>query len=220
MKKNYLALLVCLTGLHFGSHAQWIGPITISPSVPTTNDSVKIYVDCSFPSGSCDPYLASVFVGGNTIYGDALHCLGMLTVICSYTDTFAVAPLPAGNYTFHMQLNAGGGPAPCTAGIVPGPVDSVTFTVVQATGIPPVRGEGACQVFADATERTVTVQIPAGLPKGSVRLMIHSTDGRAVFSAQVPETVSVFRPHLTSGTYVASLVSGEVNYRKKIFIAK
>src|SRR5262245_44798043 len=149
MKKSYLVLLICLAGLQFGSKAQWIGTITVSPPAPTTQDSIKILVDCSFPSGSCDPYLASVFINGNDIYGNALHCLGMLTVICSYTDTFALPPMPAGNYNFHMQLNAGGGPAPCTAGINPGPVDSLSFTVTQPMGIPSIPWEKACKIFTD-----------------------------------------------------------------------
>jgi len=218
MKKNYFLLLIFFIGFNLTGYSQWINSISFSPPYPTTNDSVTFYVDCSFSSGSCEPYVSSVFVSGNEVFANALHCLGMLTVICPYTDTFTVAPLAAGNYVFRMQLNEGGGPAPCTPGIAPGPVDSLDFSVIQATGIPPVRGEAACQIYTDASKGTLTVIYPAAVSTDPARLRIYSYDGRAVFSAPVSETVSVFSPRLPSGTYVASLETGDARYQKKIIV--
>ena len=218
MKKNYFLLLIFFIGFNVTGHSQWINSISMSPLYPTTNDSVTFYVDCGFPSGSCDPYLPSVFVSGYDIYANALHCLGMLTVICYYTDTFTVPPLPAGYYSFHMQLNAGGGPAPCTAGIVPGPEDTLDFIVTPGTGIPPIHGDAVYQLFSDPSEGTLTVVFPSVVSSKPARLRVYSNDGRSVFSAPVSETVSVFRPHLPAGTYVASLETGDARFQKKIIV--
>jgi hypothetical protein len=117
-----------------------------------------------------------------------------------------------------MQLNDGLAPAPCTAGIVPGPEDSVSFTIVQPTGIPPVLGEGTCRLFSDAAAGTVTVQLLTELPKDPIYFRIYSIDGRPVFSAPVPGKNTVFHTGLPAGTYVASLESGNGSYRKKIVI--
>jgi hypothetical protein len=101
MKKYYMVLGLLLAGIQYGSLAQpWINSITVTTPCSTTNDTLRVYVDCMFPSGSCDPYLSNVYIYNNHINANALHCLGMLTVICNYTDTFTIPPLPAGNYVF------------------------------------------------------------------------------------------------------------------------
>ena len=59
----------------------------------------------------------------------------MLTAICNTTDTFKLNPLAVGTYTFDLTLSSGGGPPPCTAGIVPDDNDVITFNVVTSVGI-------------------------------------------------------------------------------------
>ena len=220
MKKNLLLVLFLTALLQTDGYAQWINSINITPSHPTSIDTIQVYVDCSFPSGGCDPYLNSVFVSGNDIYGDALHCLGMLTVICSYTDTFSVAPLAPGIYTFHMQLNAGGGPAPCTAGIVPGPVDSASFAVTQATGIPPIDRISAFKVIQDAGTDGLTILVPSHLLQDNMIFSIYSPDGRSVLTAAITETSTLLHAHLANGIYVASLQTGTARYQKKVALIK
>ena len=95
MKKNFL-LSFCFARGVVQVPAQWINNLSVSPPAPTTADSITLYAECSFPYGSCNPSLVSFNRSGNDFYGDALHCMGMLTVICDYTDTFAVGQLAAG----------------------------------------------------------------------------------------------------------------------------
>ena len=114
-------------------HAQWINSLSVNPASPTTNDSVYVYADCSFTAGSCDQHTQGHFINVNNISAWALHCVGMLTFICPYTDTFALGTLPAGTYMFTFQLDEGHGTLPCTPGIVPGPSSTFSFTVSTAT---------------------------------------------------------------------------------------
>ncbi|MBL0342746.1 MAG: T9SS type A sorting domain-containing protein [Bacteroidetes bacterium] len=118
----------------YKSQGQFIQSLTISPSNPTTADTITILAECAFPSGGCEEHTQGSFVNGSIISGFAIHCLGPLTVICYYTDTFQIAPLAAGNYSFIFQLDAGFGPSPCTPGIVPGPTDTLNFTVTLSSG--------------------------------------------------------------------------------------
>ncbi len=135
MKIKFLLPLFVAVIINGNSQAQWIQSLTVFPPSPTINDTIMVLADCGFPSGNCDNHTQYHFVNGNTINGGALHCLGMLSIICNHTDTFLINPLPAGNYTFHFQLDAGYGIAPCTPGIIAGPTSDVNFTVSSATGI-------------------------------------------------------------------------------------
>jgi hypothetical protein len=137
LMKNLLTIstFVFLTLLSSTSFGQYILSLNVSPSNPTTNDTVTILASCAFPSAGCDDHSQYYFVNGTTINAGALHCLGLATVICYYTDTFTIPPLPAGNYSFIFQVDAGLGPSPCTPGIVAGPTDSVNFIVSNASGV-------------------------------------------------------------------------------------
>ncbi len=136
MKKIILFIALMFLLISNGTvQAQYILSLTISPTNPTTNDTITIYAECAFPSGNCDEHTQGEFINGNIISAFSLHCLGPLTVICQDTDTFTFPPLPAGNYSFIFQLDAGFGSVPCTPGIVPGPSDTLDFVVDVANGI-------------------------------------------------------------------------------------
>ena len=133
MKKSLLIILLLANSASI--YAQWITGLHIQPTNPTTADMIHLYADVSFSSGSCNDKSQQQYVSGNHIYGYAIHCNGMLSYICDHTDTFMVNPLPAGNYTFVFNVDAGGAPSPCTPGIVAGPTDSIHFTVTSVTSI-------------------------------------------------------------------------------------
>jgi hypothetical protein len=135
MKTFIILIAGFLILFHTSATGQWIDSFTVTPANPTTNDTITVIVNVSFPSGSCPLDQKSVSVNGQQISAYALHCLGVLSVICPAVDTFRIDPLPAGNYTFTFQVDAGALPQPCTPGIVAGPVDSVKFTVSPAVGL-------------------------------------------------------------------------------------
>lgn len=137
MKKplQTISLIVVIMCATIRLQAQIISSITYTPANPTILDTIYVYANCIFNSGTCEPSVSAASPSGNVIYAYALHCLGPLTVICSYTDTFKLDPLPVGNYTFLFQVDEGFGQPSCSPGIVPGPVDSVNFVVTPALGI-------------------------------------------------------------------------------------
>lgn len=127
MKKIILFLSAFM--IHAALSAQWINSISMQPLNPSAADTIRFYVNLSFPSGNCDEHTQYHFVAPPYVEAYALHCLGMLTFICNHTDTFEVNPLPDGNYTFRFSVDAGTLPSPCVPGGNPGPVDSLFFQV-------------------------------------------------------------------------------------------
>jgi len=100
------------------------------------------------------------------ITATSLHCLGMLAYICNDSDIFVIPPQPAGPYTFIFQVDAGQAPVPCTPGIVPGPVDSVTFHVTDASGIPtPAPGAEELLLVPAGKQNNFICKVP-----GNIRL--------------------------------------------------
>nr|MBK9651929.1 hypothetical protein [Bacteroidota bacterium] len=140
MKNNFKIYIFFLTMfamlINSDCKGQYIQSLNVWPTNPTTNDSITINAMCQFPFGGCDIKYQQQFVNGNNLYGQAMHCLGMLTVICDETDVFKFAPLPAGTYTFNFQLDATQAMPPCTPGIVPGPTDTISFVVINANSLP------------------------------------------------------------------------------------
>jgi len=130
--KNQLLLL--LVGIFITSNIYsqgTIGTFQISPSQPTTNDTIYVFADIQFPFSDCelDPNTLLHSVTGNSIMASAQHCLGVLASICNITDTFVILPLSAGTYTFDLTLTSGFGGPPCTAGIIPDDNQNFQFTV-------------------------------------------------------------------------------------------
>lgn len=132
------ALLSFLSLTLLATHLMAQGTIislTVSPQNPTVNDMIVVYAQLQFSSSDCAPDYQGHSVQGNTIGASAHHCMGMLTTICSTTDTFEIGQLPAGNYTFDFTLSSGFGGSGCSPGIVPDDSDQLQFTVSSSVGI-------------------------------------------------------------------------------------
>ena len=133
---KYALPLLCFSLLTSQLFAQGIiASISIDPSNPTEGDEVVIYADVSFPSGGCELDYIAYPLNGTTINATAHHCTGLLTVICSITDTFELGQLPPGNYTFDLTLTSGAGGPGCSPGFIPDDNDQFQFTVSPAVGI-------------------------------------------------------------------------------------
>lgn len=160
-------------------HAQWINSITIHPASPSSLDTLTLLAECSFPSAGCSDHTKYFSIVGNDIYANAIHCLGPMTVICNFTDTFKIDPLPAGNFTFHLQVDGGFGPSPCTPGIVPGPIDSVSFVVSPFTDIQEFIGQDEVYAFPNPVKDRFQI---VGLSDSEfpVQLEIFSISGKSI----------------------------------------
>jgi hypothetical protein len=178
--RNFIAFIcISATCLCFPirSQGQYIQSLTVFPANPTTADTITVIADCAFPAGSCDESTQTLFVAGNQVFASALHCIGLLTVICYDTDTFKIDPLAAGTYTFHFQLDAGGLPSPCTPGIVPGPGDSIAFVVSPAVGSAEMITQDAISVFPNPARNQIGF---SGFEDGDfpAKVALYSIDGK------------------------------------------
>jgi len=191
MKKliNAVLILFVTACLSTKASGQFIQSLTVIPPNPTTADTITVLADCMFPSGGCDEHTQYSYIFGQDLYAGALHCLGMLSVICQYTDTFIVEPLPAGAYTFHFQLDAGALPSPCTPGIVAGPNDSVAFIVSPAVAIQEYISNDAVSVFPNPfTEQFQMTGFTA--ENYPLQVEIFSPEGKLVKSITVNESTT------------------------------
>ncbi|MFI5219735.1 MAG: T9SS type A sorting domain-containing protein [Bacteroidia bacterium] len=210
MKKNLTsALFVLFASTVFHANSQWINSISYSLVNPTAADTIYFYADLSFSSGNCDQHTQTLFVQNNSVYAGALHCLGMLTFICNYTDTFKVNPLPAGNYSFIFHVDAGALPSPCTPGIAPGPTDSISFTVNAATAIQQVKHDNSdFSIYPNPADGKFNVQCLKF--KTGEEFIITDVTGKLLYKSIIAdETLHIELGTLNSspGVYFCTIVS-------------
>lgn len=200
-KKLILPVMFLATLFTQDMNAQWIQSITATPSNPTSNDPITFIVNSNFPSGDCDQSTQFVQVNGNIVEAYAIHCLGFATFICNDTDTFTVSPLPPGNYTFRLQLDMGGGPAPCTPGIIPAQTDSINLTVSLATDIGEQISSDEIVITPNPASDFITIQslTDAIFP---VTVKIFSIDGKIAGNFRIENSkTSIETKHLPAGFY-------------------
>ena len=178
--KNLFSVFLLFISVELFSQGQIIS-ITVDPPAPTTADSVTVYVDLQFSSGSCFPDSQSHNTNGNNTSASSHHCLGMLTVICPYTDTFELGYLQAGVHQFDFILTSGGAPSPCTPGIVPDDQDSLTFTVSSGVGISEPDQSNLVQIFPNPFNSSFTLLINPEWVSSNATFVITDALGREVF---------------------------------------
>lgn len=206
--------LICLGLLmSFIAPAQFINSIGISPQQPTTSDTIYFYPTVSFGYGSCDDHTQFISVNGNNIAAGATHCLGMLTVICTTTDTFKIGPLQAGNYTFHFNVNEGTYPAPCTPGIIAGPTDSLNFNVINLSSIKePPFNDGLFYVYPNPASDYLSISFKNKNQKRTIELI--TIEGKVVGNYETDTDNFRMDTHsLPNGIYIVSV--SENNFAKK-----
>ncbi len=179
------------------------------PASPTTNDAVKVIASLSFTSGGCDVTQQGHTTNGVRTDANAHHCLGMLTFICSTTDTFELGSLPAGNHTFVLTLTSGGGPAPCTPGIVIDDTDSITFTVDPGVGInSPDTKPVDFSIYPNPASSTLNLNTELIMDNGE--LTITNTLGQKVLQLSIIHyPLSIDVSQLSTGLYYLHLQTAE-----------
>ncbi|MEN9331994.1 MAG: hypothetical protein RLZZ94_1084 [Bacteroidota bacterium] len=211
-----IALTACLL-LNAKSNAQFINNMSIYPVNPTTNDSVYLIASSYFQSGTCNQKTLNYSIINEYIDCDALHCVGMLTYICYDEDTFSVGKLPAGNYIYRYTVNAGFGFNPCTPGIVPGPTDSLSFTVTSTSGIDNhifpelVVGPNPCSDF-------IEIKCYSNEEK---QVSIIDMTGKICQSENLSGNhIRINTNNITSGLYILRVQSQSTIYQSKLFYKK
>lgn len=106
--KNVILFLVAALCFSTTIKAQQVNQMTILPSNPTSNDTIRIISDFSY-FGECS--YGMVYSYHDLI--DTLllimptYCGYWLTTPCNSIDTFIIGTLPAGNYTLRIEYHQG-----------------------------------------------------------------------------------------------------------------
>jgi len=201
MKNLLLTISTFLLSINLYSQGQIIS-ISTSPVNPTTNDFVKVYVDLMFNSGSCDMDNQGNTTTGNTTTAYAMHCVGMLTVMCHVTDSFDLGYLQAGNHTFNFTLSSGSGGPGCSPGIVPDDTDSYNFTVTQALGIEDPAQNNKVSFYPNPMNESTVIKIDPSILTETTSLEILDASARVVFSkSNLTNETSLYSLHLSGGIY-------------------
>lgn len=221
MKTKFLLSVLIFSITILPSRAQWINSITMSPAVPTEFDTIYFYANVDFPSGGCNDKMMSSGVSIPYLYGGALHCLGPLAFICNDIDTFKFNPLPPGNYTFVYQVDAGGGPSPCTPGIVAGPSDSVSFTVFPFVNVAEPNAENLFQLFPNPANEFTEILIESSLAEEKLKLKILELNGKLIQEMAVRKKMRIDTSFLDDGLYLIQLLrNNSVIGNSKLIIKK
>ncbi len=198
--------------------------LTVSPANPTTNDTITIYADLSFPSSGCDLDQATIYQNGNDFMATSHHCVGMALAICNIQDTFKINPLSAGTYNFLLTLTSGSGPMPCTPGIVPDDADTLTFEVVQFNGIPSNELENHINLYPNPASDQFRIEFSNALTAEKQKtVQLFSNDGRLIktyFPQEGQQFIEVDE-NLSNGLYFVQIaLSNENRSTKKLMINK
>ncbi len=116
-----------------------VDTVFVTPSNPTTIDSVKVTAYTTFGSGGCDTLGIGVTMG-SWIYIDACHESGMAAYICHDSVTINLGLLAAAKYDLGYIIrrpNPVTDPTDCAGQPI---LDSmnISFTVTTASGIDPI----------------------------------------------------------------------------------
>lgn len=157
--------------------AQFIQQLRLNPVQPVDNMPVQVIADLFFPNSGCPlDGITITQTGPYRFEADALHCLGLLTTICSTSDTFDLGVLPAGSYRFVLQEQYGWFPSPCSPGTQPPAIDSIDFQVTVASGLSESAHREVVLYPNPASDGVFTVRIDESSVSGVFRIL--DLDGR------------------------------------------
>ena len=148
--KNVLFIL-CLfsSNILFAQFGQ-ITAVQIIPANPTDADQVKAVVEVMLGSSPCTLNNSLSNINGNIIELNNFYCEGMLTMVCSRTDTINIGTLAAGMYSLNVNIASGCGPYT--------PVDSALsngFTVSVFSGVDAIEKKSSFMLFPNPTNNSI-----------------------------------------------------------------
>jgi Secretion system C-terminal sorting domain len=215
MKYLYLSLLLLLTITSVS--AQWISSITITPPQPTTADTITILIENTFPSGGCEGTTTLTGINGSNIIAQGMHCIGMLTVICTDYDTLIIPPqyLAIGTYIFDYTLVTGSG-FPCTFGSLPSVDTIVVLQVSPATAVNEISDQATFSIFPNPSAGTFTIR----QDDRHSTVKIYSMDGRVLQNFSLNGTETLVNCSLNPGIYFLSQETNGIIKRIKFVVEK
>lgn len=213
MKKITLALIALIFAFSSKAQLPTIDTLYFYPSSLTTNDSVKLVYSATFSSGACDMLFNSIVSSNDTLYIDVNHCEGMLTFICTSTDTINLGLLPSGMNHIKFKLLLGVGDfAPCNNFL---PKDSIeTSIVVEGTNS---INELADNVFIQFHKQKININ-----SQGLIHnICVYDINGKMLVKDDESflGNKSITLPNsISDGLYIISYIIGSsIRYKKIVF---
>lgn len=210
MKKLYILIFGILLSASTFSQGT-IQSFVLNPAAPTTADDVKVYATVMFTSGGCAVANQGSGTTGSVSTGYALHCLGMLSMICYATDTFDLGFLPAGPHVFKFTLSSGMGGPPCSPGFVPDDNDSINFTVLTPTGISSIANNKLVSISPNPMSTSSIIKIDAALKLKDAQLKIIDVQGKTIRVIEAIETNEILlaKDKMQNGIYFYQLIQND-----------
>ncbi len=205
--KHFFSLLFLFSFTSIVYTQGTIQSFTISPTNPIITDTIYIYANVQFNSGSCDLDQQSHGLSGNTISASSHHCIGAATVICPSVDTFKINPLAVGPYTFNLSLTSGIAPAPCTAGVAVDDTMSFQFRVTEpnTSGLDFNEKKPLFNIYPNPARETINIQMAVPVTS-DMEVYIYDLKGRLV--KRYPFQSSI-QPGLEAGIYFLGIMNEE-----------
>ncbi|MFZ4414072.1 MAG: T9SS type A sorting domain-containing protein [Bacteroidales bacterium] len=172
-----------------------IDSLRIIPAYPTSNDTVKVISRTIFPSGGCAMTASAVNIYGSTVNVFATHTLGLMTVICSSTDTICIGKLNARNYDLIYNLALTTPPQTYD-------IDTLHFVVQQFTGLLP-EGEAAQkpEIYPNPLTTTLNIRLKNN-SEADFSIVVYGVLGQKIKSIpKINQRLSLDISELKDGIY-------------------
>jgi hypothetical protein len=207
-KQILLSLLIfSLFSSRLSAQLPAITSLTIIPSNPTIHDVVKVVSQTMFSSGSCELTGSSVSINGGIIEVYALHTVGMLTYICSSTDTLSLGTLESGIYKLLYHLS-------CTPYPSNTDLDSVSFTVETFISVDLKEGVQTFTLFPNPAQNSLNIAFPEST--SGTEIFVVDQLGKELLRLPTEEAQATLDiTDLAKGMYIIKVKRGEKNGSQK-----
>ncbi|MDQ3046367.1 MAG: T9SS type A sorting domain-containing protein [Bacteroidota bacterium] len=182
---------------------------TVSPASPTIIDNIVITVDLMFSNSGCAVDNQGHSTAGTATDAYGHHCIGMLSAICNTSDVFNVGTLPAGSHVFRFTLTSGSGSSPCSPGIIPDDMDSVTFMVSPAVGITENSSVSKTKIFPNPFQSSSILSIDKSIELKDAKIRISNIQGKTlrIMSGINSHQITLESGQLETGIYFYQLLN-------------
>lgn len=213
MKKIYNLVSAFIFITSFAS-AQQVTSLYVDPANPTTNDTIRVYIQCDFTYSPCEGFAQVDNISGSNINATAFHCVGALTTLCTDFDTLVIAPQPAGQYTLSVLLLQGDMMAGCVIGPNPPGFGAVNIDVTQTTSLAELSKNSNIIITPNPSDGNFSIKKTTAT---QAILKIFSIDGRLIQTEELLNTENEISCNLQPGVYIiAEECNGKTVYGRLV----
>ena len=207
MKKKLVPTVILITFILTGNLiAQTIDSLKIIPTIPNTNDTVKVIGYVTYPNSPCYLINSSINFIDSTIKLTVSHydSINVWPAVCNSTDTLSVGVLNNGTYEVNYHLVSD------TAPQTTYDIDTIFFTVQQASGISPVYfSDQIIIVYPNPATNEITLNLKTCLTS-SKEIYIYSAFGQKIKTIRTNmNKINIYISNLTEGIYYIKITDGQ-----------